>query len=775
MTVLAGGPAADTVAIARPAATASGLDEVPSRVEGTALLGKQPGSGYVVPPALVRRGDGQVLQLTPLLYAVLEAIDGTRGLDAVAAVASAACGRTLVADDVRTLVDAKLRPLGLVHRRDGSQAEVAKASPLLALRPRLVVSNPRITRRVTAPFALLFHPLIAAPVVVAFAAIAFWVLFEQGLGAAAYQAFENPGLLLAVFAITLVSAGFHEFGHAAALRRGGGTPGVMGAGLYLIWPAFFTDVTDSYRLGRGARIRVDLGGLYFNALVTVVTFGMWELVRWDALLLVIAAQIVQMIRQLPPLVRFDGYHLLADITGGPDLFHRIGPTLRSFGPRRWRKPGAQALRPWVRVVVTAWVLVVVPLLAASLVVAVVALPRMLASTGHAVALQAGLLSRSWRHGNDVQVVLRALGILAVIVPVGGLLLMLGRASRSYSTRVWRATAGRPRGRAGAVLTMAALVAGLLVAWWPHGTYRPIQPWERGTVSDALPAAVTGGLVPGAERVTRTIWADDGQPLPTAEHPALAVVLTPRSGHGPTWVFPFNRPTDPTAGGNQAMAIVTRDGGTVYDAAFALVWVRNGISLNRNEAYAFASCHRCRAVAVGFQVVMVVGQSRLVAPQNIAAAVSYRCIDCVTEALARQLIVTVPHELTPQQLRALHRVWRDALTLSHHLRRLTFAQLESRIRTFEREIDAIVNVGTTSSLPTAPSATPVATQPTTTTAPSTAATAAATASGSATPEASTSTASSPSTSTSADSASPSPSSSGTTSSSTSPSPSASSTP
>ena len=49
----------------------------------------------------------------------------------------------------------------------------------------------------------------------------------------------------------------------------------MGAGLYLVWPAFYTDVTDSYRLDRGGRIRTDLGGLYFNAIVVVLTFGWW--------------------------------------------------------------------------------------------------------------------------------------------------------------------------------------------------------------------------------------------------------------------------------------------------------------------------------------------------------------------------------------------------------------------------------------------------------------------------------------------------------------------
>jgi putative peptide zinc metalloprotease protein len=96
-------------------------------------------------------------------------------------------------------------------------------------------------------------------------------------------------------------------------------------------------------------------------------------------LLVIAAQILQMIRQLPPLVRFDGYHLLADVTGVPDLFHRIGPTLRSFIPGR-RPVQALELKLWARIVLTLWVLLVVPLLLMTAVLAVVALPRIVGTT-----------------------------------------------------------------------------------------------------------------------------------------------------------------------------------------------------------------------------------------------------------------------------------------------------------------------------------------------------------------------------------------------------------
>ena len=60
---------------------------------------------------------------------------------------------------------------------------------------------------------------------VGFVAVVAWVFFERGLGASAYDAFERPHLLLLVFVVSVLSGGFHEFGHAAAARYSGAEPG----------------------------------------------------------------------------------------------------------------------------------------------------------------------------------------------------------------------------------------------------------------------------------------------------------------------------------------------------------------------------------------------------------------------------------------------------------------------------------------------------------------------------------------------------------------------
>jgi putative peptide zinc metalloprotease protein len=529
MTHTTGGPRSQ----AGPPSSAASLAEhplhVPARAEGVQLIGRSRGSGYREPPSLVRRADGQTLQLTPLLFAVLEAVDGRRTVEDIAAHASEASGRLISAGNVRTLMDSQLLPLGLLRLADGSQPEVRKADPLLGMRFRYTVTDPDRTRRITAPFTVLFNPLIVVAVTAAFLASCWWVLMVKGLGSATHEAFENPVLLLLIFAVTILSAGFHEFGHAAAARKGGATPGAMGAGLYLIWPAFFTDVTDSYRLGRGGRLRTDLGGLYFNAIVAVAIMGLWWATGFDALLLVVVTQILQMVRQLLPLVRFDGYHILADATGVPDLFQRIKPVLLGLLPWRWGRAENKVLKPWARAVVTLWVLVTVPLLLFSLVMMVISFPRLLATAWSSAAKQQVMLAESLSAGDLAGTAVRALAILAVALPMVGMLYILLRLLRQLVTGLWQKTRGKFVQRTAAMAAVAALLAGLAWAWWPDGgTYRPVQPYERGTLADATAAVVPSAgtaLREGGSGRTVALWPE-GAATPTRENPQLAMVLVP---------------------------------------------------------------------------------------------------------------------------------------------------------------------------------------------------------------------------------------------------------
>jgi putative peptide zinc metalloprotease protein len=700
--------------------------DAPTRVDDVQLIGEMVGSGYRTPPALVRRSDGQVLQLTPLLYLVLNAVDGHRSCDEIAALVGRALGRHVTAEDVRSLVDGHLRPMGLVTSANAPEVELTRSNPLLGLKLRIAVTNAKTTRRLTDPFRVLFRPIVTWCVLLGFVAVVAWVFFDRGLGPSAYDAFQRPHLLLLVFIVSVLSGGFHEFGHAAAARYGGAEPGVMGAGVYVVWPAFYTDVTDSYRLGRVGRLRTDAGGLYFNAIVVVLTFAWWWLTGWDAVLLLVATQVMQMVKQVQPMLRFDGYHLLADLAGVPDLYQRIKPTLLGLLPHRWRRPEHRILTPWARVAITFWVMVTIPLMILMLGALIAAVPRIVGSAGAAVGSNATEVADAWQAGASLDVVSYALQVLAVALPILGGALILGRLGVRSSRGLTRWSRGSLPRRMAAVMLAAAAFTALLWAWWPHpGSYRPIQPGERGiftalfqppshAAADVARPAAAGAPAP-AGTTAREQLSDaqplvatfqKGEPLPTTAHPAFAMVLVPAGGSGSgsgsgatnedPWVFPFDKPLPPEEGDNQALAVNTTDGSTKYDLAFALVWVDGDEVLNVNEAHAYASCSDCVTVAVAFQVVMIMDDAQVVVPQNLAVAANYDCYRCITAAIASQLVLSVDEAPGEAELRALGDVWGQLLVFAQSITTYSVTEVMSQLDAFEARIVAIVDGAPTAS-------------------------------------------------------------------------------
>jgi putative peptide zinc metalloprotease protein len=682
-----------------------------ARAEGVELLGPIHGSGYREGAALVRRADGQMVQLGPLMYALLESVDGQRDGAALAEAMSDRVGKRVDREAVAALAK-KLAAQGLLAGFE--QHAPPKANPLLALRWKVLVTDPVLTRRLTAPFTFLFRPWIMWPVLAGFAGVFWFVLFRKGVASATSQAFHSPGLLLLVFGLAVASAGFHELGHAAACRYGGATPGGMGMGIYLVWPAFYTDVTDTYRLPRRDRLRVDLGGLYFNALVAVVTMGVWLLWRVDALLLLIALQVLQMVKQLSPIIRADGYHILSDATGVPDLFSHMGPTLRSLLPGHRDEPSA--LGGWQRWLVTAWVLIVVPVLLSLAIGAVLVLPKLATSSWDSGRLILTSLPHEVTHLQILDILASLVRLLALALPVLGSMLVTQKIVRTTWGRGRSWSAGSPVRRGIALAGASLALAGVAWAWWPSGQYQPVRPSDGGTVGSLVrwvstPTALArpGGVIGyvGAA-ATATPQVSPGTHLAVAmvpvggatkEHPAMFVI---RGGHGKppvailstsapnpggvpvassagssstageassppaTWsssapssptdatAFPFALPKPPGPGGTQALATNTKDGGVKYDVAYALVTVSGGADVtNTNSAYALAHCKACTTVAVSFQLVLIVGRSKVIAPINAAGALNYNCPACTTTALADQLVVTLTAQPSQQLLDTLN--------------------------------------------------------------------------------------------------------------------------
>jgi putative peptide zinc metalloprotease protein len=458
-------------------------DPVPPRLaDGVELLGRFEDSGFEDPPYLARRADGQVIQLTELLHHVAEAADGARSEDEMAAAVSERFGRTVSADNIRFLAERKLRPLGVLARADGSSPQLRKADPLLALRYRTALVPSPLVQRLAAVFGWLFSLPVLALALGALVAFDAWLFVVHGVAGSFRTALYDPVLLLGLFGAVIAATAWHEVGHATACRYGGARPGVLGAGVYLVWPAFYCDITDAYRLSRRGRLRTDLGGVYFNGLFALATAGAFLATGFEPLLLVVLSQHLIALQQLIPLLRFDGYYVLSDLTGVPDILGRVGPILRSLRPGREPDERVTELKPWVRRVVVTYVALLVPVLLGLLVLLVISAPRIVATAYDSLGLQLDRLGDAGAAG----AVLGVVQIAALALPCLAMALT--------ASRLLRRSIGWARG---GVLRLAFLLALLTLAawsWWPNGEYEPIRPGERGTVGEAVRSvsAIPGG-------------------------------------------------------------------------------------------------------------------------------------------------------------------------------------------------------------------------------------------------------------------------------------------
>jgi putative peptide zinc metalloprotease protein len=459
-------------------------DSPPKLADGIELIGEYEDSGFKEPPSIARRADGQVIQLPSILYVVAERMDGRRSYTEIADDVSQAIGRGVGAEDVQFLVDEKLRPLGVAAGKNGENPVLKKADPLLALKFRVAVIPEGVTHAITSVFYPFFFPPVIAAALVALVAFDVWMFFFHGIAQGARSIVYNPLLLFMLLGLVVVATALHEIGHATAARYGGAKPGVMGAGIYVVWPAFYTDVTDAYRLSRVGRLRTDLGGIYFNALFALGTAGVYLVTGFEPLLIVVLVQHFQIIQQLLPFLRLDGYYILSDLTGVPDLFNRIKPTLKSLLPGKTDERVTE-LKRWVRFVVVAWVLLLVPVLLFVFGSIVMNAPRIFATAYDSLLVHWDNAHAAFHEGRTSQGVLSSVQMATLALPALGMALSTSRASGQAFKGGWRWSEGYPVRRFGLISGTAALVAALGFVWYPNGEYKPIQPAERGTVQGAV--------------------------------------------------------------------------------------------------------------------------------------------------------------------------------------------------------------------------------------------------------------------------------------------------
>lgn len=200
----------------------------------------------------------------------------------------------------------------------------------------------RFAERVTARLSWLYTPWLAALLVTLFL-----VLHAAVLPAAMHQAHaawtrvETMQLVI----LLLLSGLLHELGHTAACRYFRCPHGAIGFGLYFIFPAWYADVSKAWRLPRKQRAVVDLGGVYFQAIL-LIAIDAYALASGSPFALKLVWLITfTMLFTLNPVFKFDGYWLLSDLSGLHNLHQQVRLSCASLLARLFGQRGHGARLP----------------------------------------------------------------------------------------------------------------------------------------------------------------------------------------------------------------------------------------------------------------------------------------------------------------------------------------------------------------------------------------------------------------------------------------------
>ena len=148
------------------------------------------------------------------------------------------------------------------------------------------------------------------------------------------DSFSWAGLVKYFFAVILLKI-IHESGHLAANMHFNCRVRAIGISVIFLYPRFFSDTTDSWRLPRKQRLLVDAGGLLSEVLCGGLAALAWCYLPpgnlQSTMFFIFAVSTAGTILvNGNPLIRFDGYYILCDILNIENLMQRSSEYLKQF-------------------------------------------------------------------------------------------------------------------------------------------------------------------------------------------------------------------------------------------------------------------------------------------------------------------------------------------------------------------------------------------------------------------------------------------------------------
>jgi hypothetical protein len=287
-------------------------------------------SSSVEPTYVVKTAEGKSYVVSEKLRNLLLLFDGRRTLSDIAKIVSNQQETQVSGEQMNNVLAAYIDRFGLIEEvREGPLSAPDEAPHRVSTRGKtkpfdFIFRLPLIPARVAAPvvdrLTWLFTPRTAV-VGVAAIVLAHVAFYQNWLVSRPAISFSSTDFLI-FYALGLGTALFHELGHASACRAFRCEHGPIGLLLYIIFPAFYVNLSNAWRLRGKQRAVIDVGGIYFQLLTVIPLLLLFALTGRPYFCGVIYAVDWMVLFSLNPMFKFDGYWLLVDLTGIINLQRR---------------------------------------------------------------------------------------------------------------------------------------------------------------------------------------------------------------------------------------------------------------------------------------------------------------------------------------------------------------------------------------------------------------------------------------------------------------------
>jgi putative peptide zinc metalloprotease protein len=222
----------------------------------------------------------------------------------------------------------------LTRGRDRVQKRFAQqALSIMYFKLRLINPDPLLTW-----LEPVFRPVLNRWGLVAWAALVLFALWQvlpswpRLVGQ--FDSVTSPsswGWMLGTFVVLKL---WHELGHGIICKRLGGQVPEAGVMLLVLLPSPYVDASSAWSFpSRWQRIAVGAGGMMFELAAAAVAALVWlntqpgELVNQIAYYAIFSASVATVLFNANPLMKFDGYYMLSDYLGIPNMMQRSGKLL----------------------------------------------------------------------------------------------------------------------------------------------------------------------------------------------------------------------------------------------------------------------------------------------------------------------------------------------------------------------------------------------------------------------------------------------------------------